>query len=1034
MKLEGVLGACDLPDIFHLLSSTGRRGVLVVSRGGTERKLYFGPEGITLLFDTSRASRLLGQILLARGIIDEKVLNLALERQRAFPLPLGEILCDLGAARPEQVEDALAYQLREELFHILTWQDARFKFHEGGERPIEAGRSYSRTPSFNPEAIIMEAARRADEWQRIRQVITSEHAVPLKTSPDVALTGELSESEVASALLDLADGTLSVEQMVEVLGRSKFDVYECIHALLGAGVVKLADARELVDLAAAALEASATERARKLLLRAAACCGDHLGLRYEIGTMFLRAPDEDQARKNLDVVLRHLVGEKLTSQVERMLDQVRDDFPDVPYSYERRLELLDPHKDFQQALPLALLLLELYERRHDTRTAGRMLRYLGTFTVTRTEDLLQLGRMLESHGSPVSAARMYCLAANQFRYGGRSREALRFYRKALSLDRKLTEAQKELDYLLRHRLHPLGTWVLRAAAVLAVLAVPAVAGFVVYREHVARQALERTTVLADKLLLEKDFDKAVEAYRGILSAYPHTGASAGARRQIALIGRQQQNQAGMMQQAEQRLVEEAERAERELDLEGAIRAYQKLTEVALTEDVAEQAGEHIRRLRAEKDDYGKLLAEARALEAAQRYPPALRSYLAARERSPRLFDHDDVKLPVVLESEPPGAGVLRGGEFVGTTPLLLHRRVGEVGTLVLRCPGFADTPVKLSPETDGAVLRAELIHTRRPLWTFRGEGAIDQPVRVWGTTCYVSTRQGRLYALSLQTGQPLWERRLDIMPGEYLSAPLVVQERLFVAVMDGSLLAFSSATGEPLWRLPGQGLLVAPPAWLASEGLVVLLHPDGTAEHVDPDQGVVVRRLKLPRPIRGSTLIVGDVLYYGTDDHALQAFDLRTASAGWKWRPGRPVTGGMGCLGNILYVPLQDMGIAAVPLDQGKPVWRFSDSHDYVATPAANGDYVFLAGREGPLTAVSARGGKLVWCVSVDRRVSAGLTADSKQVYVGTTDGLLSAYRPSDGRLLWQCSLAGPLASPPLAAGNRVLVTTTNGAVHAFEP
>jgi len=188
MKLEGVVGACELADIFHLLSSTARQGVLVVSKGRIRRKLYFGPEGVTLFFDSNRTSHLLGQILLGSGIVSEEVLKATLEKQRATGQPLGQILCSLGAARPEQVEEALAYQLREELFHLLTWEDAHFEFHEGAQHPIDPGRSYSRTPSFNTDAILMEAARRADEWQRLRQVIPSGDAVPLRTPADAAPT------------------------------------------------------------------------------------------------------------------------------------------------------------------------------------------------------------------------------------------------------------------------------------------------------------------------------------------------------------------------------------------------------------------------------------------------------------------------------------------------------------------------------------------------------------------------------------------------------------------------------------------------------------------------------------------------------------------------------------------------------------------------------------------------------------------------------------------------------------------------------
>ena len=235
MKLEGIVRATEMPDIFHLLSASGREGVLVVSKGGARRRVYFGAEGVTLFFDSRRACHLLGQILVGRGIITAEILENALKKQQETGIPLGEILCNSGATRPEQVESALTYQLREELFDVLTWENARFQFLDNADRPTDTGRTYARTPSFNTDAVIMEVARRADEWHRIRELISSEHVVLLKVPDAPSLDDELAESEVVHLVLDLATGTYSLSQMVEMLRRSQFDVFEATHALLNAG-------------------------------------------------------------------------------------------------------------------------------------------------------------------------------------------------------------------------------------------------------------------------------------------------------------------------------------------------------------------------------------------------------------------------------------------------------------------------------------------------------------------------------------------------------------------------------------------------------------------------------------------------------------------------------------------------------------------------------------------------------------------------------------------------------------------------------
>jgi len=1031
MKLEGVVGACELADIFHLLSSTTRCGVLVVSKGEARRKLYFGPEGVTLFWDSQRASHLLGQILLARGVVSEKVLRVCLEKQGATGLPLGQILCNVGACRPEHVEEALAYQLREELYHVLSWEKAHFKFHEGASHPVDPGRSYSRTPSFNTDAIIMEAARRADEWQRIREVITSEHAVPLRSAPDVALTGELTRNDVVPAVFGLADGTHTVQQMVETLRRSEFDVYETVYALLGADIVKLAGARELVDLAETALASARTAPARRLLANAAALCGDDLTLRYDIGTMLLYAGDEESARANLDVVLRHLVDQGLTTKIEEMLDSLRDEFPDVPYSYERRLKLLNRSKDFVRALPLAVRLLELYARRGDLRTAACMLRHLSGFTVRRTRDLLQLAQMLEPHDSR-AAARKYCLAADQLRYDGQRREAIRLYRKALSLDDQLGTARRELDCLVTRAGRRLTRLALSAAVLVVGVAAGAAGFFLLQREHAATRALREVQDVATVLLSKNEFDGALEAYRDVIDAHPHTLAAGDAREHVVRIEARRREHLRDRRDQEHQLFVAAEQAERQLDLDRAVAGYRQLAAGSLTDGLSARAEERLRDLLAEKEGYQRLLDTARSQEAARDYTEAARSYLAAREHSARLFDHDQVKLPVLVESDPPGARILRDGKTLGTTPLLIHLLTDESCDLVLRHQGFYDTPATFTPGDAEKSRPVRLIRTRQPLWTFHGKGTIDQSPQVLDAVCYVSDRHGRLYALSLHDGSPIWEVRLGTLPGEYLSAPVVAGDRVIVSTMDGSLVAFARATGSQLWRRSGHGLLAGPPIHLASERQVVLVHPDGTAHCADPVNGETVRQLRLPRAVLGAMLTVGDTLYYGTDDHALQAFDLKQGRAGWKWRPGRPVTQPLKHSGNILCVPLQDHGLAAVPLSSGERLWRFGGQGESITTAAANDAHVFVVDQNSQLTALNVRTGTVAWRVRLSGGTVTELQADNRQLYLGMSEGTFCVRNALDGSLLWKTDLDGPAASPPVLAGDMVLVTTTTGAVHAF--
>lgn len=1033
MKFEGVVGACELPDIFHLLSSSGRQGILMISKGDARRQVYFDREGVTLLFEASRFDRLLGQILLARGAISEGDLKSALERQRTSRRPLGEVLRNLGATRPDDVKDALTYQLREELFSLLTWENATFEFLEDTPRPAGSGRSYLRTPSFNPDAIIMEAARRADEWPRIRSLIGSPDSVLLRLSDTPPFNGEIEVGEAASSLLELADGTQSIGQMAELLGRSEFEVCEAACTLLRSGLAKLADAEQLADLAAISLETGEMHHARRLLAAIAPMCGDNVERHYDVGTLLLWAGLEEEAAKHLDTVLGRLVEKKLTNKIDQMLDALSEEFPDVPYSYERRLRLLDPATDFDRAFPLARHLLELYNLRDAKDKAHRMLKHLGKFNVTRTEDLLKLGEMLESQGELKTASRRYYLAAQQLGFSIGRHGAIPIYRRALRLDSRLTAARREMNRLLETPGRLRKRSIAVAAVLLTVLTLAAALTFLVHRERRAEQVLEKVRASAEDLLARGDYDGAITTYGAFLSKQRYSAAAARVRRRIEEIERKQQAHLAARGYTADKLLASAVEAEKQLDLDGAIAEYRRLATLVPGEETARQAEANLHRLIAEKNGFEQHLVRARTLEAAGRCTEALGSYLAARDCSQRLFDREQVKLPLSVESRPSGAEVLSNGTLLGRTPLVLHHRFNEAVKVVLRREGHFDTPLEVPACTTEAVARAELIPRRLPLWTFPGSGAVDGSPQIVGTACYFSSREGRLYAVELLTGRKLWQRRLNTTPGQYVSAPLPVEGRLLVATMDGTLQAFAPETGRELWRRDGHGLVAGPPMHFASSRVVVIVHADGTAYWVSPQTGDTVRTQKLPHGVVGDVRIVGDVLYYGTTDHALQAFDLKSGRVVWKLRPGLRVTQAMACSDDVLYVPLGDSRLAAVSRREGKVVWRFDAQGLSITPPVVDGAHVFVGTREGTLFALNARSGRVLWRVRTDRAANVAPVTDTEHVYLGTADGKLSVFKKTDGALLWKCELVGQLAAPPIVTGSRMLVSTTQGAVHAFE-
>src|SRR5204863_21867 len=91
------------------------------------------------------------------------------------------------------------------------------------------------------EALLMEGARRIDEWSRIENRIPHVGVVPSLAPPPEGGGGELDLLPPEWEVLALIDGERSVRGLATALGRSDFEVAKTLLGLESAGVIVLVD-------------------------------------------------------------------------------------------------------------------------------------------------------------------------------------------------------------------------------------------------------------------------------------------------------------------------------------------------------------------------------------------------------------------------------------------------------------------------------------------------------------------------------------------------------------------------------------------------------------------------------------------------------------------------------------------------------------------------------------------------------------------------------------------------------------------------
>lgn len=238
MAIEGPLRELGIHDVFQLLDLSRKTGVLRVTselrhNAGT---IYFD-DGAVIYAEIRSNPHPLGGLLLRSGKISEADLERARDMQarQGDPRRLGEILVAIGAVSPRELQRQVRFQVEEVVFEVMGWREGYFSFTEG---PLSDVKTEAMV-RISTEALLMEGARRIDEWARIEKRVPHLGVVPAYAS--AAEGGDLDLLPPEWEVLALIDGERDLRAIAATLGRSDFDIAKTLFGLESAGLIVLVD-------------------------------------------------------------------------------------------------------------------------------------------------------------------------------------------------------------------------------------------------------------------------------------------------------------------------------------------------------------------------------------------------------------------------------------------------------------------------------------------------------------------------------------------------------------------------------------------------------------------------------------------------------------------------------------------------------------------------------------------------------------------------------------------------------------------------
>ena len=236
MAIEGPLRELGIHDVFQLLDLSRKTGSLRVTSAlrDNEGTVYF--DAGRVVSATIRSNpHLLGALLVRAGRISEGDLERARAAQARSPdgKRLGELLVEAGCLTWRELERQVRFQIEAVVFELMSWQEGFFSFVEGpvADAPTEA------VARISTESLLMEGARRIDEWARIAHRIPHLGMIPVLAPIDEDHPSLLDLLPNEWEMLAMIDGQTDLRGIATRLGRSEFDVAKIAYGLLSTGII-----------------------------------------------------------------------------------------------------------------------------------------------------------------------------------------------------------------------------------------------------------------------------------------------------------------------------------------------------------------------------------------------------------------------------------------------------------------------------------------------------------------------------------------------------------------------------------------------------------------------------------------------------------------------------------------------------------------------------------------------------------------------------------------------------------------------------
>ncbi len=187
----------------------------------------------------------------------------------------------------------------------------------------------------------------------------------------------------------------------------------------------------------------------------------------------------------------------------------------------------------------------------------------------------------------------------------------------------------------------------------------------------------------------------------------------------------------------------------------------------------------------------------------------------------------------------------------------------------------------------------------------------------------VPSADERLYALDLETGDPVWDKPFEAQHALW-SSPVIQDDRIYLASLDHHIYALDLETGREIWQA------------------------------------------NLSSTISDSPSLTEDLVFAGTFEGILFALNNSHGEVVWQFKADGAIWGSPAILDSVAFFADVSGTAYAIEIASGKELWRKELPGSSAASPTILEDRVYFISETGEVTAFLAENGDPVWPSSAD--------------------------------------------------------------------